>query len=348
MPTRTIHRRAAIQAAATTTLGTTALATWLSQPLRALADSVLDPNHKPTPGGDSGELPYLNRIGLQLYTLRDQMKANPQETLAAVAKAGYFQVELMNIDEGAIELASQARDVGLSVHSGFLDFNAITQPKKDGVVPLERILEIAERIGLRHVVFGYIAKDQRDTADKCKAIADRANVAADKTRDAGMRMCYHNHSFEFQPFADQANPASDSGAKSAVKTGDKNPETKPKPKTGFDIFVERFDPQKMEFELDVFWAKIGGHDPQAMMRRLAGRISQLHLKDLKAGTPVITDESKVPKDAFQELGDGVLDMPAIMRLGKEIGVDQCHVEQDQSPAPLKSIVQSYQFLQGKA
>ncbi|MBB3206655.1 sugar phosphate isomerase/epimerase [Rhodopirellula rubra] len=316
-----------------------ALTSWIARPLAALAD-------EPSPDAPSAEpasedaspkvattatsLPYLDRIGLQLYTLRNQMAEDPEATLAAVAAAGYWQVELMNIDEEAIKLAAIARDHGLAVHSGFLDFNIITDPKREGVASLPSMLEIAERIGLRHVVFGYIAKDQRDTADKCRAIADSANAAADKTREAGMRMCYHNHSFEFQPFA--------------VDSGKENDA---KPLTAYDIFTERFDPHQMEFELDVFWAKIGGHDPLAMMRRLAGRISQIHLKDLLSGTPVITDESKVPADAFQELGDGTIDIPAVMRLAKEIGVDECHVEQDQSPAPLESIVQSYQFLSTK-
>jgi sugar phosphate isomerase/epimerase len=100
----------------------------------------------------------------------------------------------------------------------------------------------------------------------------------------------------------------------------------------------------MDFELDVFWAKIGGHEPTQLMRHLAGRISMLHLKDLKSGTATIHDEGEVPEDAFQECGDGVLDIPAIMRLGHEIGVRECHVEQDQSPAPLESIAQSFQYL----
>ncbi|MFG0287698.1 MAG: sugar phosphate isomerase/epimerase family protein [Rhodopirellula sp. JB044] len=318
-----------------------ALTAWLSRPLNALADEgatgdspeqtappTTDKDSAPTADAQPPKpLPYLDRIGLQLYTLRNQMSQSPEATLEAVAKAGYWQVELMNLDEEAIRIAGIARDHGLAVHSGFLDFNIITDPKRDGVATLDQTLEIAERIGLRHVVFGYIAKNQRDTADKCKAIADSANAAADKTRSAGMRMCYHNHSFEFQPFAVDSGKGKDA-----------------KPLNAYDIFIERFDPHQMEFELDVFWAKIGGHDPLEMMRRLAGRISQVHLKDLLSGTPVITDESKVPADAFQELGDGTIDIPAVMRLAKEIGVDECHVEQDQSPAPLDSISQSYQFL----
>lgn len=314
-----------------------AMTAWLSRPLQAIADEAEKSSSKEQeskvqdskkPSAPKNELPYFDRIGLQLYTLRDQMAEDPEATLRAVAEAGYFQVELMDINEDAVKTAAMARDLGLAVHSGFLDFNLITDPTKDRVAKLNEVLETAERIGLRHVVFGYIAKHQRDTADKCRAIADRANEAADITRSAGMRMCYHNHSFEFQKFA-SGEPADQQ-------------------LNAFDVFVERFDPHQMEFELDVFWVKVGGHDPMDMMKRLAGRISQVHLKDMLKGTPVITDESLVPEDAFQELGDGVINMPAVMRLAKEIGVEQCHVEQDQSPGPLESIAKSYQFLQGHA
>jgi len=284
---------------------TTGLATVLARPLAALAD----------------DLPYLDRIGLQLYTVRNQMQENADTTLSAIAEAGYRQVELMSIDSDAVKIASMARDKGLMVHSAFMDWKAIVTPGAEGVTSVDQTIELAERIGLRHVVFGYIGRDARDTADKCKRIAAAANVAAQKTRGAGMRMCYHNHSFEFGTF--------------------EGSELRPS-----DIFIKEFDPQLMNFELDVFWVKIGGADPIEIMKRLAGRITQIHLKDLKEGVGTIHDESKVPPDAFEELGDGVIEIGQIMKLAKEIGVQECHVEQDQSPAPLESIVQSLQYLTG--
>ncbi|MEM6470189.1 MAG: sugar phosphate isomerase/epimerase family protein [Planctomycetota bacterium] len=286
------------------------LAGWLAAPLRSWSDDAAEAKT---------DLPYLDRIGLQLYTVRDQMAKDPKATLKAVAEAGYKQVELMSVDDASLEIAAIARDHGMRVHSAFINWKCIASPEKNDGIDVAKTIELGERIGLRHLVFGYIDKQSRGTADQCKAIADRANVAAEATRDAGMRMAYHNHSFEFGPF--------DGGKQNA-----------------FDIFIERFDPQLMDFELDVFWAKIGGYDPFDLMKRLAGRITMMHLKDLKPKTPVIFDEGKVPKDAFQECGDGSIDMPAVMRLAKEIGALECHVEQDQSPDPIKSIGQSFQFL----
>ncbi|MEM9366555.1 MAG: sugar phosphate isomerase/epimerase family protein [Planctomycetota bacterium] len=303
-----INRRTALSR----TLHAGLLAT-LSRPLQALSEQA-----------SGGTLPYMDSIGLQLYTLRGTLADDREGTLQAVADAGYRQVELMSIDQESLAIAAIARDLGMYVHSGFMDFNTITEPDKPGTLAVDETLELAQRIGLRHLVFGYIAKHQRDTADKCYAIAERANVAAERARAVGLRMCYHNHSFEF----------------ATLKTGKAGKSET----TAFDIFTERFDPHQMEFELDVFWAKIGGHDPLAIMRKLAGRISQVHLKDLLAETPVIHDEGQVPKEAFEELGDGTIDIPAVMRLAKEIGVAQCHVEQDQSPDPVASIQRSATFL----
>ena len=77
-------------------------------------------------------------------------------------------------------------------------------------------------------------------------------------------------------------------------------------------------------------------------------MSQVHLKDLKAGIGTIYDEGKVPKDAFQELGDGRIDMESVIKAADAAGVQQCHVEQDQSPNPLASVKQSHDWLSAAA
>ena len=80
------------------------------------------------------------------------------------------------------------------------------------------------------------------------------------------------------------------------------------------------------------------------MKRLNGRVSQVHLKDLKLGAQVYYDEGQVPHDSFKELGNGSIDMAKVMKISEAIGVEQCHVEQDQSPDPIKSIGQSIAHL----
>ena len=69
-------------------------------------------------------------------------------------------------------------------------------------------------------------------------------------------------------------------------------------------------------------------------------LDYFNLKELKAGTPRIYDEGKVSVEAFQELGDGTIDFAKVIKVSAEIGVEQCHVEQDKSPDPIASMGQS--------
>lgn len=257
-------------------------------------------------------------LGLQLWTVRNQMAENKEATIKAIADAGYRQVELMNVLDSQ-DIAKLAKDHGLEVKSAFINWQSVVEPDSKNVPSVEQIIDTAKSIGLEHLVFGYIGKTARDTSDKMKKICDNANAAADKTKAAGMAMCYHNHSFEFK----------------MLDGGD----------TGFEIMMDRFDPKLMGFELDVFWAAIGGWDPVETMEKLGKRVVQVHLKDLKDGVDTIHDEGQVPKDAFQEVGDGTIDMKKCVEVALANGVTQFHVEQDESPDPLASIKQSLTYVE---
>lgn len=261
--------------------------------------------------------PILQNLGLQLYTVRNQLGEDWEATIQAVADAGYQQVELMEVI-GSDDLVERARDLGMSVKSGFFDWRTIVTPEKDGVPSLEQVVDAALKLKLDYLVFGYIGKEHRRTADDYRRLAAAVNTAGERIGDAGLQLCYHNHSFEFRPLEDR------------VK--------------GFHIFAERFDPQLVRFELDVFWVALGGWNPLEIMERLDGRIAQLHLKDLKPGTPTLYDESDVPATAFQEVGDGLIDFREIITEARRQGIEQFHVEQDESPIPLESIAISREYL----
>ena len=289
----------------------TSFAATLAAPLSRLAAAA-----DPTVDG------YLKTIGLQLYTLRNQMAEDMPGTLKAVADAGYAQVEMMDAVTGR-EIAQTARGLGLDVTSAFINFKTITAPGEDGSPSEDDTLRAAEEIGLKHLVFGYIDHESRKTADQYRAHCERANAFGKRCRDAGVKLCYHNHSFEFEPLP--------------VGSGGDGP-------TGFEILRDDLDAELCPFELDVFWAALGGLDPVETLRSLKGRLSQVHLKDLKPGVETIYDNSAVPKDAFQELGDGRLDIAACLKAAAEAGAEQCHVEQDQSPDPLASVKESLAYL----
>ncbi|MEM9940355.1 MAG: sugar phosphate isomerase/epimerase [Planctomycetota bacterium] len=261
------------------------------------------------------ESKYKDTIGLQLWTVRNQLADDKQATLKSIADAGYKQVEFGDVGQG-LDLMPICKDLGLDATSSFLNWQSICNPKSKTAASLEKILEDAVKLNLKHLVFGYIGKPFRKTADQYKKHIDVCNQFGESCLKAGIQLCYHNHSFEFEKL--------DGG------------------KAGFDLLMDGFDDKLCKFELDVFWVEIGGWNALETLERLGDRVSQVHLKDLKAGSETCYDEGRVPKDSFKELGNGVIDIGKVLSLSEKLGVVQCHVEQDQSPDPIKSIGQSMQ------
>lgn len=258
---------------------------------------------------------YRRHIGLQLYTLRNELAKDTPGTIKAVAAAGYKQGEMFGFPNCDPVIAA-ARECGLALNSSHFEWDSVVNPKDASYSDFQRILEKANKVGLTHLVIPYLAESNRKTLDDFKKVAAHANQAASLAKKAGIQFSYHNHAFEFEP-----------------KAGGK---------TGFEVFVAEFGPD-MQFELDVFWVKVGGVDPVELLKKLSGRVSQVHLKDLKAGLTLPAFGS-VPADAFQELGDGIIPMEPILAASKAAGVKHCHVEQDQSPDALASIRQSIDYL----
>jgi len=260
---------------------------------------------------------YRKNIGIQLYTLRNEIGKDVGATIKAVVDAGYVQGEMYGFPN-CEPMIQAAKDSGLALHSSHFEWDTVVSPKDEGMSDFMKILEKAKEVGLSHLVVPYLHGNTRETLDDYKKVAENMNKGAVKAKEAGITLAYHNHAFEFEP-----------------KEGGKS---------GFDVFVEEFG-EDTKFELDVFWVKVGGVEPVKLMKQLKGRVSQLHLKDLKAGME-LPNFGGVPKDAFQELGDGIIDMEPIIKAAKRAGVAHCHVEQDQSPDPIASINQSMGYLKG--
>ena len=269
----------------------------------------------------SSSLPYMDQIGIQLYTLRKEINRDLKGTINAVAEAGYKQVEPYGFPSAqSIEMIKEARKCGMKVNSSHFDWNSVLHPEFKGVLPFKEILSLAGKHKLSHLVIPYLAEGDRRNLDSYKKVSETLNQAAELSSSANIQLAYHNHAFEF-------------------KTMDNG-------KSGYDIFMENFS-SKMAFEMDVFWVKLGGRNPVGMIKELKGRISQLHLKDLKKKS-IIPNFGKVKPDTFDEIGDGMIKMEPIMRIAQKSGVQHCHVEQDQSPDAIASIKKSIQYLKAKA
>ena len=255
-----------------------------------------------------------SNLGVQLYTVRSVIGANPEAVLKAIQDIGYSEVEATygNLDK----IWPALKETKLKPVSVHLD----TQLFFDGGAKLDAAMDDVKQRGFQFVVLPYIPPKQRGGLDTFKKLAETLNKSGEKAKAAGMTLCYHNHAFEFEPM---------SGT------------------TGLELLMKETHKDLVSLEMDVFWVSVAGHDPVALFKQYSNRVALLHLKDKASGTAVRYNEN-VPKETFKEVGNGTIDIPAVLAAAKKSAVKNFFVEQDQTPGdPIDSLRQSYQYLSGK-
>jgi sugar phosphate isomerase/epimerase len=249
--------------------------------------------------------------GVQLYTVRDQIRTDPASTLKAIADIGYRELEIL---QGTLAtVAPLAKKHGLSMVSAHLDLPTIAGKG------LTEFVAQARDHGLRYIVIPWVAPETRPT-DRVGyvAMAGQFNRVADVVTRAGLQACYHNHAFEFGRGGDGTR--------------------------WLDVIMKAAPGLKLE--LDVFWVSVTGADPLEVIKQYSGRIALMHLKDRNPKTERTLVET-VPRDSFVEVGSGALNFPAILSAARAAGVEHYFVEQDFTPAdPMPSLKKSHAYLAG--
>jgi len=193
----------------------------------------------------AGATNRISKIGLQLYTVRDLMKKDVEGTLAAVAGAGYTEVEFAGyFDKTPAEIRAMLDRHGLtapSVHTGDISPDAWA-----------KALDAAHVIGHQYIVVPWIPEERRKTLDDWKRVAADFNRAATAAQTAGVQFAYHNHDFEFWPVEGRI---------------------------PFDVLLAETDPKLVQLEIDLYWITKGGQDPLAYFARWPGRVPLVHVKD---------------------------------------------------------------------
>lgn len=267
-------------------------------------------------------------LGVQLYTVRDQMSKDPQATLKAIADIGYREVELLR--GGLTQVAAMAKSVGLSpvaVHveppffTGKWDAWSFMRSSVAADYDLAAVINDAKSAGVKFIVLPYLMPNERPAGIKGYSdFAAMLNRAGEQVSKAGLTFCYHNHAFEFAPL-----------------DGGRMP---------LDLLLAETRPELVKLELDVFWVSVAGHDPVALMKKYSGRVPLLHLKDKQKGAPTALEESKVPPTTFVPVGSGAVDFKALLAAAPAAGVQHYFVEQDHAvgSTPLEGIASSFKYL----
>jgi len=258
------------------------------------------------------EAKTLRNFGAQLYTLRSIIDKNPLETLKALEALGYTEAEVIrgNMDKVWDSLKqTKLKPVSLHIDTSYF-FKDIDK--------LNPTLDDAKAKGLQYVVCPYIAPADRGGVEVIKKLADVLNKTGERARSAGLKLCYHNHAFEFEPVAG---------------TNDRL----------LDVLMKNTDPKLVGLEFDIMWSQVGGVPPVEVFQKYKGRIPLVHLKNVTKMAPQYNE--RVPKEAFQSVGTGVIDMVAVMKAASASGAKHYFVEQDQTPGnPLDSLKLSAEYL----
>ena len=246
----------------------------------------------------------MKKLGLQLYTVRNTMDTaeNIRETFRRIKAMGYDEAQTAGCAVSYEQFGQIAKDEGITIIGTHEGWNQVYD------APVEQVVENHKALGTTNVGIGaYYFHSEEEIYTFCA----QANELGARLKPFGMKFTYHNHSFEFRRWGNDG-------------------------KTAMDILAERLDPETVSFVLDTYWVQHGGGDVIDWMKRLAGRIDILHMKDM----------AMADTQFFTEIGSGNINFDGIMKTAAEIGVQHYVVEQDSCPGdPFDSLAASYAYIQ---
>jgi sugar phosphate isomerase/epimerase len=191
----------------------------------------------------------IDRIGLQLYTVRKAMAADMPGTLATVAKLGYREVEFAGyFGRTPAETRHLLDDHGLTSPSTHLGLDAVQ-------AGFGAAADSAHIIGQKYLTVASLDMRAIKSLDDWKRVADSFNDAGRRAKGAGLRFAYHNHVVEFATVDGQV---------------------------PMDVLIAGTDPALVTFELDIYWATKAGFDVRTFFARFPGRFEMVHVKDATA------------------------------------------------------------------
>ena len=253
------------------------------------------------------------RIGIQLYSLRDQLPKDVKGVIRKVAEAGYKEVETYGYS-----VKDKFWGLEPAAFKSLLDENGLKAPSghygmdkffTDGSTDeLKTYIDASKIVGGEYISVPYLGDALRKNLDDYKKVAAGLNKAAELCKASGLKLTYHNHDFEFQPY------------------GETN---------GYQVMLKETDPKLVQFELDLYWIVRSGHDPVKLFNENPGRFPLWHVKDMDKANPKINTE----------VGSGSIDFKKIFENAKLAGLEYPFLEQENfSIDPFESIKKSYNYI----
>lgn len=247
-------------------------------------------------------------IGLQLYSVGDDLARDFDATLRRVAAAGYHEVEFAGFyGRSPAALRQSLTNAGLRCRSAHYGIDQLE-------MALDREIAFAGELGLFDMVVAMPRIPETITLDTWKWHADFFNKVGERTKKAGLQFAFHNHNLEFRTYGDVV---------------------------ALDEMIRLTDPTLVKFQLDCGWAASAGADSVRYLATYPGRFTSLHVKDVPKTLAPNTD-MRIETVA---VGEGALDWRAVFRAAGKAGITGYYVEvEPQGAATFDAVKASSGFL----
>jgi len=249
-------------------------------------------------------------VGIQLYSLRNQLAGDVPGTLAEIKSWGVKNVELAGTYNLTPEQFRNDLDAaGLNAVSGHFPYERFRDDP-------EGIARDAKILGLQYVGCAWIPHGDPFTEKTCREAIAVFNKAGEVMAKQGLHFFYHVHGYEFQPYQDG---------------------------TLFDVLLAETDPKLVNYQMDVFWIVHPGQDPVKLLEKYPSRWQLMHVKGMRDITPtgLLTGHTDVTNDVA--VGNGKINYPPILAAARKAGVKWYFIE-DESPSSEQQIPQSLHYL----
>ncbi len=241
-------------------------------------------------------------VGIQLYSVRDEIFKDPRGVIKKIAAAGYSEVEMFGLNAEnkfygltVKEFAQLLKDNKLKSPSGHYMPEKFLFENGNGD-DVKNFCDVGNALGNKYIIIPWMQEERRKTIDQYKALAERINKAAEICKKANLQLAYHNHDFEFADMNGQ---------------------------NGYDVLLNNTDKDLVKMELDLYWVVRAGHNPVELFKKHPGRFHLWHVKDM----------DKQDKTKNTEVGNGLVDFKSIFANAKLSGVKHYMVEQENNYKP---------------
>lgn len=267
--------------------------------------------------GSSVTIP-ADKIGIVGFTIRNDLSENARGTLQAVAECGVQNIEFSGPNFSGDVPSFQGLEVpAIKEFADEFGFNVPSLGVNVGDLQdrVDEVIAAAETLGASYARISGGPGEDEDAATYYSELADLLNEAGAALKEAGITVAYHNHGHEFE---DLGNGMS-----------------------GYDILLNETDPESVAFELDLYWATIGGANPVELIQENPGRFSLYHVKD--AMKMINTDGTE--SLTFATVGQGTIDFAEIFAQDDVAGVEYYFIENDRPyPNGITSACASLEYL----